>query len=108
MLAAAEAACEGMDVGLVNARLLCPLGERELRLLDGAECVVTVEDGSRETGFGAQLARLACAEGKMRVITLGVPSVPIGAATPAEQDELSGISAAQIRAAVAEQLGASD
>ncbi len=106
MLGMAEAACEGFDVGLINARLLCPLGERELRLLDGAQCVITVEDGSRETGFGAQLARLACAEGRLRVITLGVPAVPITAATPAEQDELSGISEEHIRAEVVKMIAA--
>ncbi|MBO4878922.1 MAG: 1-deoxy-D-xylulose-5-phosphate synthase, partial [Clostridia bacterium] len=100
LLENAEKACEGLPVGLINARLLCPLGQKELRMLDGARCVITVEDGSRDSGFGAQLARLACAEGNLRVLTLGVPSVPICAATPAEQDELCGLTVDQIRQVV--------
>ena len=97
LLEAAEKACEGLVVGLVNARKLCPLGQRELKMLEGAKCIITVEDGSRDCGFGAQLARLACAEGRLRVIELGVLSVPISAATPAEQDELCGLTVEQIR-----------
>lgn len=100
LLEVAEEACEGLPVGLVNARKLCPLGQKELRMLDGAKCIITVEDGSRDSGFGAQLARLACAEGKLRVLTLGVPSEPICAASPAEQDELCGLTAEQIRQVV--------
>ena len=69
-------------------------------MLDGAKCIITVEDGSRDSGFGAQLARLACAEGKLRVLTLGVPNEPICAASPAEQDELCGLTAEQIRQVV--------
>ena len=100
LLEVAERAVEGLPVGLVNARKLCPLTHRELRMLDGAKCIITVEDGSRDTGFGAQLARLACAEGKLRVLTLGVPSEPICAATPAEQDDLCGLSEEKIRQVV--------
>lgn len=100
LLEVAEKACEGLPVGLVNARKLCPLGQKELRMLDGAKCIITVEDGSRDSGFGAQLARLACAEGKLRVLTLGVPNEPICAASPAEQDELCGLTAEQIRQVV--------
>lgn len=97
LLETAERAAEGLPVGLINARKLCPLGQKELRMLDGARTIITIEDGSRDTGFGAQLARLACAEGRLRVLNLGVPQVPIGAASPAEQDELSGLTVDQIR-----------
>ncbi len=97
MLEVAEKACEGLSVGLINARLLCPIGERELNMLEGAQCAITIEDGSGDTGFGAQLARLACARGRLRVITMGVPNVPITAASPAEQDEFCGLTAESIR-----------
>ena len=104
LLEVAEKACEGLSVGLINARKLCPLGQRELRMLDGAKTIITVEDGSRDAGFGAQLARLACAEGRLKVLTLGVPSFPITAATPHEQDELCGLTAEQIRQIILKNL----
>ena len=104
LLEVAEKACEGLSVGLINARKLCPLGQRELRMLDGAKTIITVEDGSRDAGFGAQLARLACAEGRLKVLTLGVPSIPITAATPHEQDELCGLTAEQIRQIILKNL----
>ena len=104
LLEVAEKACEGLSVGLINARKLCPLGQRELRMLDGAKTIITVEDGSRDSGFGAQLARLACAEGRLKLLTLGVPSFPITAATPQEQDELCGLTAEQIRQVILKNL----
>ena len=104
LLEVAEKACEGLSVGLINARKLCPLGQRELRMLDGAKTIITVEDGSRDSGFGAQLARLACAEGRLKLLTLGVPSFPITAATPQEQDELCGLTAEQIRQIILKNL----
>lgn len=93
-------AADGLDVGLINARLVCPISEKMLATLDGAETVITIEDGNRETGFGAQVARLLCERGGVRVINLGVPSYPICAASPAQQDEECGLSVERIRATI--------
>lgn len=95
-------ACEGLDVGLVNARLVSPVTESRLELLAGADTIITVEDGSRDTGFGAQLARLACEKGGIRVKCLGVPNHPICAASPKQQDEECGLLPEQIRNTVIE------
>lgn len=100
LLEAAERACEGLDVGLINARLICPVTEERLELFSGAKCVLTVEDGSRDNGFGAQLARLFCERGGVSVKCLGVPSCPICAASAKQQDEICGLSEAQIRAEI--------
>ncbi len=102
LLENAMKAAEGLDVGLVNARLICPITEKMLDLLRGADTVITLEDGSRDTGFGAQLARLACESGGITVKTLGVPSRPICAAAPKQQDELCGLTAEQIRETIIE------
>ena len=95
-------ACEGLDVGLVNARLICPITEKNYACLKGAEILITVEDGSRDTGFGAQIARRACEKGGVRVRTLGVPSYPICAASPKQQDEECGLTVESIKNTVIE------
>ncbi|MBR5948496.1 MAG: 1-deoxy-D-xylulose-5-phosphate synthase [Clostridia bacterium] len=95
-------ACEGLDVGLVNARLISPIIGEHLELLSGAEVIITVEDGSRDTGFGAQLSRLACEKGGIRVKTLGIPSYPISVASPNQQDEECGLLPEQIKSTVIE------
>ena len=95
-------ACDGLEVGLVNARLISPITSERLELLSGANTIITVEDGSRDTGFGAQLARLACENGGIRVKTLGIPSYPICAASPKQQDEECGLLPEQIRSTVIE------
>lgn len=76
------------SIGLVNVRLICPLSENLIKLFDNAECVITVEDGNLDSGFGAQLARrLSEREKPPRVINLGVPNIPIEAASVSQQDE---------------------
>lgn len=97
LLASAMQAAEGLDAGLVNARLVCPISKNELDRLNGASVIITVEDGSRDSGFGSNLARLAAAENRVRVISLGVPNVSIGAASVVEQDEICGISPEKIQ-----------
>ena len=79
-------------IGLVNVRQICPLSEELIKLFDDAECVITVEDGNLDSGFGAQLARrLSEREKPPRVINLGVPNIPITAASVAQQDEFCGL-----------------
>lgn len=68
----------------MNARLLCPIEEKHIELFENTRCLITVEDGNADTGFGAQMSRLAAAHGKMRVVNLGVPNIPIEAASIAE------------------------
>lgn len=90
-------AAEGLDVGIINARLVCPITEALLAVTDGAQTLITIEDGSRDTGFGAQVARLMCDRGGVRVKTLGIPNYPVCAASPSQQDEECGISVERIR-----------
>lgn len=98
-------ACEGLDVGIVNARLLCPIEDKHIELLQNTRCLITIEDGNADTGFGAQLSRLAAERGTMRVINLGVPNVPIEAASIAEQDELCGLTVEKLRAVILDAVG---
>ena len=93
-------ACEGLDVGIMNARLLCPIEDKHIELLQNTRCLITIEDGNADTGFGAQLSRLAAERGTMRVINLGVPNVPIEAASIAEQDEFCGLTVEKLRAVI--------
>lgn len=90
-----------LEIGLVNARLLCPIDEKLISILDGAEKIITVEDGNLDTGFGAQTARLLASRRKPpQIINLGVPNVPIEAASIEEQDEFCGLSKLQLREAI--------
>ena len=102
LLQNAAAACEGLDVGLVNARLLCPIEEKHIELFESTRCLITVEDGNADTGFGAQMSRLAAAHGKMRVVNLGVPNIPIEAASIAEQDDFCGLTTEKLRKVILE------
>ena len=84
---------KNMEIGIVNARLLCPIDDELLDMLTPARVIITVEDGSRDTGFGAQIARIMCSRlNSPRVVTLGVPSIPIEAGSVDEQDEFCGLS----------------
>ena len=106
LLQNAAAACEGLDVGLVNARLLCPIEEKHIELFENTRCLITVEDGNADTGFGAQMSRLAAAHGKMRVVNLGVPNIPIEAASIAEQDDFCGLTTEKLRKVILEAVEA--
>lgn len=99
-------ACEGLDVGIVNARLLCPIEDKHIELLQNTRCLITIEDGNADTGFGAQLSRLAAERGTMRVINLGVPNVPIEAASIAEQDEFCGLTVEKLRTVILDAIRA--
>ena len=88
---------KNMEIGIVNARLLCPIDDELLDMLTPARVIITVEDGSRDTGFGAQIARIMCSRlNSPRVVTLGVPSIPIEAGSVDEQDEFCGLSEAKL------------
>lgn len=87
-----------LDVGLVNARLLCPIDDKLISILDGVKKLITIEDGNFDTGFGAQTARLLSAHSNPpQILNIGVPNVPIEAASIDEQDEFCGLSKEQLR-----------
>lgn len=105
LLTRAMNACKELPVGIVNARVLCPLDDSRLEILNGARYIITVEDGSVDTGFGAQLARLAAgSDENIKVISLGVPNIPIAAASISEQDLLCGLDEGSIRNTVLKYL----
>lgn len=98
MVEVVESACRGLDVGLVNARVICPIKDGFVSALNGASYIITIEDGNLDTGFGAQLSRLIAAKhGNVIIENLGVPNIPIESATVREQDEFCGLTAESIR-----------
>ena len=96
LVATALAACEGTQAGVVNARFLKPMDEGMLRRIgEKARHVITLEDGMKENGMGAAIrCRLA---GKAETHVLGVIEEPVLHASIQEQDEVCGISQAQVR-----------
>ncbi len=83
---------EGITIGLINARILCPLAEPTVSILKNVNTVITIEDGVSDTGFGAQVARLLAGEERCpMVVNLGVPNTPIEAGTLEEQDVVCGL-----------------
>lgn len=87
-----------LDVGLINARLLCPIDDKLISILDGVKRLITIEDGNFDTGFGAQTARILSARpNPPQVLNIGVPNVPIEAASIDEQDEFCGLSKEHLR-----------
>lgn len=95
-----------LNLGLVNARLLCPIDESLISILDGADKIITIEDGNADTGFGAQVSRLMCSrKNPPRVFNIGVPNIPIEAATIPEQDDFCGLSAEKLKAAIMQFIG---
>lgn len=84
-----------IEIGLINARIICPVKKSNVDILKGIDTVITIEDGILDTGFGAQVARLLSAE-HTSVINLGVPNTPIEAGTLDEQDAVCGLTSAAI------------
>ncbi len=106
LLTAARKACEGMDVGLFNARALRPMDEYALRRLSRAHHVITLEDGICDHGFGAAVAAWLSKNGSgASVVTLGVPNIIVESATVAQQDEFCGVTAEQIHKRIIDLMG---
>lgn len=109
MLDNAIKACEGLDCGLINARVLKPIARRDIQKLNGAKLIITVEDGNSDTGFGAQLSRIFSREDRgISVMNLGVPGTPVETATIGEQDEECGLRAQDIHEKILECLRKAD
>ncbi len=80
-------------VGLVNARLLCPIDSQLIDGIEFAKIIITVEDGCKDVGFGTQVAEiLSSRNNSPKVIRLGVPQIPVEAASIDEQDDFCGLS----------------
>ena len=104
-LEAAEAlAVEGRGVTVVDPRWLFPVSEDLVEVcVEGADLVVTVEDGVVEGGFGWAV-RDALSESGVPVLTLGIPDVFLGQAhRSALQTEL-GLDAVGIAASIGARL----
>lgn len=91
-------AAEGLDVGICSARAIRPMDIKALELLSEARCIVTLEDGVVNSGFGMQVAAyMSGNNARCRVITIGIPNRPIEQGTVEQQDEECGIDAASVR-----------
>lgn len=96
-------ACDGLNVGLVNARFIRPFDEAVMNEINNrAKCIITVEDGILTQGMGAYLRQYFNSD--IKVINLGVGEKPIEHAALAEQDDICGISAQKIRIKIEENL----
>jgi 1-deoxy-D-xylulose-5-phosphate synthase len=86
---------EGIECGVVNCRFLKPLDLPMLELLAAQyRTVVTVEEGTIVSGFGAYLAEtLQTTHPEVRVVALGVPDRLIEQAPRAEQLAAFGLTA---------------
>ncbi len=74
--AATQLRTEGLDVGVINARFVKPLDtETILKAIDSSPFVLTVEEGSLMTGFGAAVLEAAADAGinAAHVTRLGIP-----------------------------------
>ncbi len=95
LLSEAEKACEGLDLGLVNAAFIRPMDEEMLkRIKNSCKTVVTIEDGLAQHGFGAQLGTEL--QG-IKVINMGVPEEPVKHASILAQDGICALTQEAIR-----------
>ena len=99
-------ACQGLNVGLYNARSIRPMDEAALEKLSHAHYVITVEDGVVNDGFGTQVAAYLAGIGAgTKVINIGVPNRIIEQGTVSEQDDECGISSAELRETIIKYMG---
>ena len=84
---------QGIQSTVVNARFLRPLDTALLHpLVQRIGCVVTMEEGSLEGGFGsAVIESLQDAELHLPVMRLGIPDVLVDHATPQQSFESLGL-----------------
>lgn len=99
-------ACEGLDVGLCSARAIRPMDEFALGLISKSSCIVTLEDGVVNAGFGKQVSAYMANNGYAgKMINLGVPNRVIEQGTVDQQDAECGIDAESVRKLVKELIG---
>ena len=101
MLAAETLACEGIEVGVIDARFCKPLDAAMLsRVLKPDHPVLTIEDHSLQNGFGSAVIEHAVAHGlpTQWFSRLGMPDRLVAHATRKEQLAEVGLEAAGIAA----------
>jgi 1-deoxy-D-xylulose-5-phosphate synthase len=101
MLAAEALACEGIEVGVIDARFCKPLDAAMLsRVLRPGHAVLTIEDHSLQYGFGSAVAEHAVAQGlpTQWLVRLGMPDRLVAHATRKEQLTEVGLDPAGIAA----------
>ncbi|MFQ5550104.1 MAG: transketolase C-terminal domain-containing protein, partial [Gemmatimonadales bacterium] len=86
---------DGISPTVVNCRFLKPMDETLLAKLGADnELMVTVEDGTRVNGFGAQVAHFVSeARGQASVVVMGAPDRTYEHAARARQLAAVGLSA---------------
>jgi 1-deoxy-D-xylulose-5-phosphate synthase len=93
-----------LNVGVINARFLCPMDYEMLkRLKQESKAIITLEDGLAEGGFGSRVAKFMCRD--ISVYNLGVPNRIIPHAKVEQQDALCGIDTASVRRKILNVLG---
>ena len=102
--AALSAVSDMPDVGVVNARFIKPLdGSLLLRLAEGSEQLITVEDHVLAGGFGSAVLEFLADSGlRTPVLRLGIDDVHVPHGNPADQQEELGYGPGAIRKALAE------
>jgi 1-deoxy-D-xylulose-5-phosphate synthase len=89
---------QGIEATVVNARFLRPLDTSLIHpLAQRIGSVVTMEEGTREGGFGAAVIEsLQDAELLIPVLRLGIPDVLVDHATPVQSFETLGLLPSQM------------
>ena len=72
--AAAILASEGIDATVYDPRVVLPLDPAMIDDIAGHDCVVSIEDGLRMGGAGAEVSALGERGASCRVRVLGVPT----------------------------------
>lgn len=95
LAAADKLAADGISPTVVNCRFLKPMDETLLAKLGADnELMVTVEDGTRVNGFGAQVAHFVSeARGQASIVVMGAPDRTYEHAARARQLAAVGLSA---------------
>ncbi len=107
LLDRAMEAAEKLDATVANMRFVKPLDEALIvRLAEGHELLVTVEDNAVRGGAGAGVLEfLAGVDRQVATLVMGIPDRFIEHATPAEQHREAGLDAEGLLEAVFARLG---
>ena len=88
--------CQELNVGLINLRTVKPLDQNLIDLLKDSCVCVTMEDGILQGGIGQTIAaRLSGSD--CRVITKGIPDIPMTQGAVSAQDARCGLLPEQIK-----------
>lgn len=106
LLHSALQVAESLDATVANMRFVKPLDEAlALRLAGNHRLVVTLEENAVQGGAGSAVNELLAAAGlRVKILNLGLPDTFIEQGTQAEQLEIAGLSAEQIKTRIREAL----